>query len=341
MNVLKSTQGMTDSSLYLELNTSNIMDFRHVFYCFLRNSKVATRRESSSCCCFSFMNFIKESLLLSRRTHQLLYVLPVFRWMAKVFWAMMRPMVLCAAAKCRTLRLSLALTVALPLPAHRLPCAALDAQVCLFNELFKRCIGCCKIFQDFCRITKPVLGQVVAVRSRIARELLFIKRLLHVARLRKIFLKKVVGNFCAKASASTRRKKRFLKKTSHASWHARKISKNARKKNRAGADSATTVFFPFRFSCIRDLRLRRFGDLLRLARLHVLTQGRFAFQGHADRICAHAGFRGRFPASLRSPSICLRKPAAAASVRVKSSSLPTPSVFASEMSSTRRRSSSI
>ena len=61
-----------------------------------------------------------------------------------------------------------------------IPCAALDAQVCLFNESFKRGIGCCEIFQNRCRITELILWQIVAIRSRIARELLLIKRLLRV-----------------------------------------------------------------------------------------------------------------------------------------------------------------
>ena len=61
-----------------------------------------------------------------------------------------------------------------------IPCAALDAQVCLFNESFKRGIGCCEIFQNRCRLSKLILGQVVAIRSRIARELLLIKRLLRI-----------------------------------------------------------------------------------------------------------------------------------------------------------------
>ena len=61
-----------------------------------------------------------------------------------------------------------------------IPCAALDAQVCLFNESFKRGIGCCKIFQNRCRITELILGQVVTIRSRIARELLLVKCLLRV-----------------------------------------------------------------------------------------------------------------------------------------------------------------
>ena len=61
-----------------------------------------------------------------------------------------------------------------------IPCAALDAQVCLFNESFKRGIGCCEIFQNRCRITELIFWQVVAIRSRIARELLLIKRLLRI-----------------------------------------------------------------------------------------------------------------------------------------------------------------
>ena len=60
------------------------------------------------------------------------------------------------------------------------PCAALYTSICMFDKSRKSSIGCRQIFQDHVRITELVLGQVVAIRARIARELLFVERLLRI-----------------------------------------------------------------------------------------------------------------------------------------------------------------